>query len=306
MSKHLVHVGFAKAGSTFLQKWFREHPQLLYEPEGIAGFCSVGEISADRDPDCVSRYYVTSAEGLVIGWRATKGSHALELKQEGCRSDTELARRQVRICQTLSNIFPAARVLIVTRGYQGFIRSGYSEYVKFGGDWTFAQYTGIVRPLLLQALDINHLVRLYSAAFGEANVILLPYELLRDNRRGFIALLEERLGLDHHDIDPGRLNASLSPHELYWYPKISRMLLTFPARILSDRWVDRLYVEYSRRCVRPNRLRRPIKVLDRLFTQRKMQDSLPVGYLDAFKEKGTILRDNPLYADYAGEYLLDG
>ena len=29
ISKHFIHIGYPKAGSTYLQEWFKAHPQLL-------------------------------------------------------------------------------------------------------------------------------------------------------------------------------------------------------------------------------------------------------------------------------------
>jgi len=34
MAKHLIHIGYPKAGRTFLQAWFQQHPELCYVPEG--------------------------------------------------------------------------------------------------------------------------------------------------------------------------------------------------------------------------------------------------------------------------------
>jgi|GEM_PF-5080405 len=44
MRGHLIHIGFPKSGSTFLQEWFRQHPQLFYAPGGLGGFYNVYEI----------------------------------------------------------------------------------------------------------------------------------------------------------------------------------------------------------------------------------------------------------------------
>ena len=41
MTGHLIHIGYAKAGSSFLRSWFAQHPQLAYAEGGIAGFPDV-------------------------------------------------------------------------------------------------------------------------------------------------------------------------------------------------------------------------------------------------------------------------
>jgi hypothetical protein len=47
MSRHLVHIGYPKAGSTYLQRWFASHPQLAYREGGIAGFPNVYALARD-------------------------------------------------------------------------------------------------------------------------------------------------------------------------------------------------------------------------------------------------------------------
>jgi hypothetical protein len=38
VSRHLIHIGYAKAGSKFLQRWFEAHPDLAYRTAGLGGF----------------------------------------------------------------------------------------------------------------------------------------------------------------------------------------------------------------------------------------------------------------------------
>src|SRR5208283_376024 len=37
MSQTLLHIGFAKSGSTYLQQWFEKHPAMYFQPKYVAG-----------------------------------------------------------------------------------------------------------------------------------------------------------------------------------------------------------------------------------------------------------------------------
>lgn len=70
--------------------------------------------------------------------------------------------------------------------------------------------------------DYDRVVGCYEAAFP-GQVIVLPYELLRDNPEEFIGSLEGRFGLDHVPL-AGVINESLSAAELAWYPLFTRFV----------------------------------------------------------------------------------
>jgi hypothetical protein len=62
-AKHLIHIGYPKAGSTFLQAWFEQHPELCYAPGGLGGFYNIYEICRPSGRAC--KYFVTSFEGIA-------------------------------------------------------------------------------------------------------------------------------------------------------------------------------------------------------------------------------------------------
>ncbi|MBV9774691.1 MAG: hypothetical protein JO040_12115 [Gemmatimonadetes bacterium] len=305
MTRHLIHVGYPKAGSTFLQEWFERHPELRYAPGGLGGFHDVYAMC--QLPESSYRYYVTSCEGLSAPHRSTGG-----LRLEGSGEQGGLPERikdaQADVCALLKTLYPDSRVLVVTRGFRDIILSGYSQYVRNGGvehlEGMCRRLAGHLGDDALHYYDFDYLIRLYAGAFGAENVIVLPYELLRDDRDRFIAVLEERLGLTHREIEIGRVNASLSPEELYWYPVISRAVRTAAERLGPAR-SERVYRWYARRTF-DNRLRPLVGLLARVKPGRKITAAdFPDELLDHCVGKAELLRDDPLYAPYAAEYLWD-
>jgi hypothetical protein len=45
MQRHLVHVGYPKAGSTTLQAWFESRPEVVFADDAIGGVTSAAAIA---------------------------------------------------------------------------------------------------------------------------------------------------------------------------------------------------------------------------------------------------------------------
>jgi len=303
MAQHLIHIGYPKAGSTFLQTWFEGHPQLRYAPGGLGGFHSVYEIA--RQSDTVHKYLVTSFEGLSTPHESAGGVR-LDFGGAVPEREDRVKDNQAVVCSVLKSLYSSSRVLIVTRGFKGMIISAYSQSVRMGAR---LHLNGMCQKLAERLqdetqhyYDYDYLIRLYGEAFGEDNLLLLPYELLRDDQDKFLAILEEKLGLEHAEIKLERANPSLSPEELYWYPVISSMVSASAARLGMARF-KRFYSWYVGKTL-DNRLRPLIKVLQRLRPDRRISEAdFPVDILRYCEGKATRLKDHPLYAPYASEYL---
>jgi hypothetical protein len=301
MPGHLIHIGFPKAGSTALSAWFDAHPQLEYAPNAIGGYYDAFGIAA-RAAAARERaaWLVTSSESLSTP--RVSDEPALGGAGEPRRRGVTLAESRRRVCETLKVLFGDATILVVTRGFRGEILSGYSQYVKSGG------------PLPLDALfdpsgrdhegylDYDGVVALYEGAFGAANVIALPYELLRDDPAAFVGVLEDRLGLEPGAAPVPRRNPSLTPAGLYWYRRLSRAVGAV-ARVLPRRAGERVFAAYVARA-REDRFRRPIERWERLLPgERQLEITVPDSVLQAHRDHATALGERPLYARYAAEYL---
>jgi hypothetical protein len=302
MTRHLIHVGYPKAGSTFLQTWFREHPGFHYAEGGIAGFHDVYQMCRPIPP---RRCHVTSCENLSTPHESAGGSF-VQGPREAAAPPAPIKRQQAAVCTALSTLHPGSTILIVTRGFRAMAISGYSQYVRSGGTADLAGMCAALAERLAvdehHYYDFDYLIRLYADAFGKENVIVLPYELLRDDPRRFLRVLEDRLGVEHVDLEIGRLNPSLSPEELYWYPAIARAVVNVAERIAPSR-AQRVHRGYTagQRHMRPL-----VRILARAMPGRRFSDAgFPESLLKSCEGKATRLRHDPLYAPYAAEYLWD-
>jgi hypothetical protein len=303
MAQHLIHVGYPKTGSTFLQAWFERHPELRYAPGGLGGFHNVYEVA--RPPDRAYKYHVTSFEGLSTP-HASAGGVRLDFGGAEPVREDRVKENQRAVCSVLHSLYPGSRVLVVTRGFKGMIISAYSQSVRMGGklhlDGMCRELAERLRVDAYHYYDFDYLIRLYGEAFGDENLIVMPYELLRDDQHRFLATLEERLGLRHAGIELGRVNESLSPEELYWYPLISRAVAGAASR-LGPAGFRRVYAWYVGRTL-GNRLRPLVKALRLLRPGGKITAAdFPEDILRYCEGKASTLKGHPLYTPYAAEYL---
>jgi len=303
MAKHLIHIGYPKAGSTFLQAWFQQHPELCYVPGGLGGFHNIYEIC--QPSELSFKYFVTSCEGISSPHKDT-GRFRLDEGHRIQKRPEPIKQGQQKVCSVLSTLYPGSSILVITRGFKGMLMSGYSQYIRSGGvmhlDEMCMQFADCVQTDAYHYYDFDYLIRLYSDAFGEENLIVLPYELLRDDQSAFLTILEEKLGLEHIEPNFSRLNPSLSHEELYWYPVISRWVAAFALRLGEARY-RKIYTWYIRQTME-NRLQRVIGVLRRLKPDRRITEAdFPVETLQYCHGKATRLKDLPHYGPYAAEYL---
>lgn len=305
MAQHLIHVGYPKTGSTFLQAWFERHPEFRYAPGGLGGFRNVYEMA--RPSEASYKFYVTSFEGLSTPHEAA-GEVRLDFSGARAFRDEQVKDNQRAVCSLLKSLFPESRVLIMTRGFRGMILSAYSQSVRMGARLHLAEMcrelAECLRDDARHYYDYDYLTGLYTEAFGAENLIVLPYELLRDDQTKFLAVLEARLGVSHAEVELGRVNPSLSPEELYWYPVITRAVADVASRLGQARR-ERVHRWYVRRTL-DNRFRRLVAILSRLRPERRITPAdFPDDILEHCRGKATLLKGDPLYTPYADEYLWD-
>lgn len=306
MRKNLIHIGYAKAGSTFLKKWFSVHPQLQYEESGIGGFTDVYRIIdwSARNIENLPKYYVTSGESLGAGWTNHYGSLVLAIKKGNYNTENKVVETQTKVCHTLFEIFPKSKIVIITRGFESALLSSYSEFIKAGGDLILSEYLKMLDQVLLQWLDIDFIYTIYAETFGEENIIMLPFELLKESQDDFIRLLEGKLEIDHVEIDFGVQNPSFTQVEMILYRKIARSFLLPLDNILPQKIMGYIYSRYSSHVVRPNRLKKIVLWLDKLFKPTIEGLEIPDEYLMQFINNASCLLKFPLYEKYLSEYLI--
>jgi hypothetical protein len=283
---HLIHIGYAKTGSSFLRQWFQGHPEIGYSAAGFGGISRPAEVGK---PAGGMRLRVTSSE-----------TFASPTLSEGKPAAGAYHAAQARTCETLAELFPSAHILIVARGYRSMIMSSYSQYVRSGGSISLEE---LIRDAHREnPWDYDFLVSLYRRQFGADKVLVLPWELLRDDPSDFFSQLESRFGLSHHPPPAARVNSSLSPAEMRWYPRVSRLIQRAPVGNRLRQAIARRFARLSRY----NRLAGAIRLLQKVAPASPVSAAIiPPDLLEHFRGKASFLASDPLFAGYAAEYLND-
>ncbi len=288
----LIHVAYGKAGSTFLQHWFRQHPELFVGDGWDLSKSTYKNLGNNLTP----KHFVISSEGLG-SW----------VPHEVIRCEFDLKfdikKYQHKICNILKKFFTESKILIVTRNYDEIIRSNYSQYIKSGGDLGWEPYLNKYLHLLIKEYDFNYLINLYSSVFGKDNVIVIPYELLRDDYEKCFSFLDEKLDLNYYRIPNEKFNPSLSKGELYCYPIISKFVALL-CDILPFYRYTRLYQKHIS-FISKGKYKLLVKFM-KLFTYQKtdMELDCPQDYLSTFKQNGTILNNYKFYERFKDKYFL--
>jgi hypothetical protein len=215
-----------------------------------------------------------------------------------------MPRVQAEACELLGTLFPNARILIVTRGFRSMLMSAYSQFVRSGGEVPLAQACAEAKKetKMLAQWNYDFLIDLYRKEFGYSNVIVLPYELMRDDAAAFLGEIARRLGLDEVGAPPGRPNPTLSPIELAWYPWLARRVRSLPLGRSGRRRARQFYLQAAM----SNRLRWPIALLQRIRPLPPVTDApLTPELMQEFRGFASSLREEPLYRAYARDYLFD-
>jgi len=288
MSLHLIHVGFPKTGSTYLQAWFAAHPEIAFSPHHLLGFGSVYRVIEQTITSSASQPRVTSCEDFS----APTLDH---------REWPGMAAAQVAVCHTLHDLFPQAHILIVTRGYRGIIESGHAELVRFGRSELLHEFvqSPTVQAALPQILDYDRLIAHYRARFGE-RVTVLPFELLRDDPAAFLLVVEGVLGVAPHRMAGGAINERLTPAELRWHPAISRRIERLPV----GSWLRGKLTAAHILAIRSGKLRGVAQAADRWLPAKPQPSAeLPQEVLAAVRDGARQLVKEPFHSPYAADYI---
>ena len=203
----LVHIGFHKTASTWLQKH-------LFNVEAGAGFAcpwTVNDIAGllvdphpfAFDPEAAGQRFapgMTEARSRgripVISCEELSGN-----PQSGGWSNLMVAER-------LHAMFPQARILIVIREQRAMIRSTYKQYVRMGGAATIRHYLDPpeigprVPGFRFDNFQYHHLVNRYRDMFGADRVLVTPMERLSEDPEAFTGEIAGFAGGEHPGEPP--------------------------------------------------------------------------------------------------------
>ena len=202
----LIHIGYLKTGSTWLQKHLFDCPErgffrlackevstnhvgvlpstrfarnFVYEPGG--SFYSFNEFSPERIRGWLGECIVPSAGVPVLSEERLAGH------PETGGFDSQ------DVCDRLSQVFTSPKIFIVIREQKSLIASCYYDLLLKGGAISLREYIDSSckrSPRFRKRYFMFHyLISMYQSVFGKENVLVLPYEMFRDEPDRFFSKL---------------------------------------------------------------------------------------------------------------------
>lgn len=211
LSDPLVHIGFHKTASTWLQRELFHFDSELFCP-----------LSPDRNPNSgkfIGKHFVRNRELYLLSSfdmntavihqqieaalaKIDPGDRVPVISYERLSGNPHASSFDARIiADRIRAAFPAARIFCVIREQKDMILSTYFQYLKIGGTdsargYLTRSYDGRRPGFSPAAFNYLELIGYYREIFPPDNVLVLPYEMLRDTPGGFLQRLGEFTGTD--------------------------------------------------------------------------------------------------------------
>ncbi|HEY9871010.1 MAG TPA: sulfotransferase [Candidatus Obscuribacterales bacterium] len=198
--KLLIHIGYHKTGTTWLQT------QLF--PNEALGLGQVGREFVRRNL-IAKRPLEFSAQNCSellepeIEKLESRGLHAVVSHEALSGNPYSGGYQSKEMADRLAATFPYARILIVVREQRAMIQSSYQQYVKLGGragieEFIFppGRWSSRIPLFSLENFKYHLLAQYYQRLFGASNVLVVPYELFVSEPVEFVTLVLKFAGLN--------------------------------------------------------------------------------------------------------------
>jgi len=203
----VVHLGLPRTGTTTIQHILAEDPRIQFTSRRIFQLPELRAIYRDSSMD--------SRGTLVV-------SDETLLRQDGSYSKMAVTLWRIR------SISQSAKLVLTIREQRDWLSSRYKYGVGTGTvSCSFEEWLKSRQGSDFVSLaHYGALCRTILAFFPRDQLVVLPFELLRDNYSEFFRQLYETLELEPIDLPPGvRRNQSMAPSLLHWKRRANRLSL---------------------------------------------------------------------------------
>lgn len=262
MTSPLLHIGFHKTASTLLQrKLFRMEELGFHLPaSGRVGIHAAFITRYGLDPVPTDLIDTLRAEHDAA---AAKGG-ALVLSHERLSGyPASGGFDQGLIAERLAEAFPEGKVVMLIREQKQMIYSMYLQTITDGGTLSLKRFLNRPEPVLMRKpgfdpgyYEYDRVIAKYHALFGAENVMVIPYELFRDDAGSYgRALTAFALGPEAAArLDSDALTSPVNPTRPLAFQAMRRHLNKLVRNQLNENGVFAIpneYVEYGFRKIMP-------------------------------------------------------
>ena len=297
MTPVCIHIGFPKAGSTFLQQYFESHPGVDYSRADLDEYRETGVLNLPPDVGRVLKNRIISGEQLSI-WAGGRSKDGIETYS----MDYDIKAHQRYVAAQLKRSFGEAHILIILRSPHSLVLSLYSQYLSSAGSLGLKHFLRESGELIFRLYDYGYVISEYQNLFGSKNVLVLPYEMLKDNQDKFLAEVNNFFGIPQFELQSDLVNRSI-PRTLWSIVRpisfIFRLFIKlFPLetqREWYDAYTERLY------SAKENWLSKiPLSTTGSFNTERELVDECVQSHYEFFEG----LNDQPFVLPYIDKYKL--
>lgn len=243
LSNVLIHIGYQKTGSTWLQNQLFVKNNSVFEPlnEKKAGSSNLGKHFFRGKDDQVLSPFDLNQEVIQKTLKEYINKHPVPARKIPVLSNERLAGNAhaggfdaVQIASRLKTTFPNGKILITIREQKHFILSIYYQYLGRGGTMSLKRYLNCQydgkRPYF-SPHHINYLllVKHYTQLFGKENVKVIPYELFEVAPEKFINSIGKFVGRSL-EVDlklfEERINKTSNHYSKYHFRNFNRFLFS--------------------------------------------------------------------------------
>ena len=209
--KVLVHIGYHKTGTTWLQKTLFSAQSSVFFP-----------LSPTGKPKALGRHFVWDKDGnLLSPFESNKTLILQEIRTALHRKDLKhrtpvISNERLSgnphcggfdtklIADRIKDCLPNAKIFCVIREQKEMILSTYFQYLRAGGidslqEYLTRPYDGR-RPGFSPAhLSYRNLISYYYQLFSSENVLVLPYEMLKSTPESFLRSIRGFVAHDFSD-----------------------------------------------------------------------------------------------------------
>ncbi|MCF8278135.1 MAG: sulfotransferase [Flavobacteriales bacterium] len=237
--KRIIHIGFPKTGSTFLQRYFSAHPEIHHDRERFKNYVKTGLID-DQLARCDERFlFDILSEELLSIWPGDDS----DLDQSRYNMNYDIKAKQIETATQLKRLFPDAKILIVVRGYQSLIPSLYSQYLFGGGTDSFKKVVRTEQHLTLTMYNYDCVIDIYRNLFGNENVLIMPFEFLNDNPEQYLKYLERFFGFSNMNFPSSKIHSSLNNYSVI-VVRILNFLISIYLQVLPRKYRKKKFLDY--------------------------------------------------------------
>lgn len=236
-SNLLIHIGYPKTASTWLQQGIFKEEDMGFsspwrsdwaDPIVIDQFITVDSFSF-----CPQKTYSAFEKGLKDA--KEKGLYSV-LSQEmlSCNFLDQSGYWGKEVADRLHSVFPQAKVLIIIREQKSMILSAYGQNIRKGGRQSIEQFISTENfksgryPLFrLYVLKYDLLIKYYQELFGENQVLVLPFELLKKDPISYIEHIFNFVGIQNKIINQERFPLLTNANYKSFTLKIHKIINNF-------------------------------------------------------------------------------